>query len=84
MNASKRIQEAIKEGNYSNINIKRVTAQSKAQQLQNELNSAIRRVQELNTERQQAQFDADCLQAKFDDLVAINRKKRENSTELKL
>ena len=75
--ATQRIQDAIKEGNYSNINIKRVTSLSQAQRLQTELNQAIKRVSELNAERQQAQFNYECLQLKFDDLKAINKKKRE-------
>ena len=75
--ATQRIQDAIKEGNYGNINIKRVTAHSNAQRLQTELNQAIKKVSELNAERQQAQFDYECLQLKFDSLEAINKKKRE-------
>ena len=75
--ATQRIQDAIIEGNYGNINIKRVTAHSNAKRLQTELNLAIKKVSELNTERQQAQLDYECLQLKFDSLEAINKKKRE-------
>jgi len=63
--ATKKVQEVIKTGDYSEVNLVRAEKKVKAQTLQSELNHAIKKVQELNEAQQQAQFDYECLENKL-------------------
>ncbi len=63
--ATKKVQEVIKTGDYSEVNLVRAEKKVKAQTLQSELNHALKKVQELNEAQQQAQFDYECLENKL-------------------
>ena len=63
--ATQEVQEVIKTGDYSEVNLVRAEKKIKAQRLQSDLNIALKKVQELNEAQQQAQFDYECLENKL-------------------
>ena len=63
--ATKEVQEVIKNGDYSEVNLVRAEKKVKSQSLQTELNHALKKVNELNEKQQQAQFDYECLENKL-------------------
>ena len=75
--ATKPIQEVLKHGDYGTVNIKKVTKHSEAQRLQTELNITLKRLQEINEDLQQAQFDYECLDAKLISLKAKHMRAKE-------